>query len=76
MFQSLGEYVKAEQYLQKGIGITKEIGDKQGEASSYGNLGAVFQSSSYRVGGSRSVFSKLILNNANSITTIHLMEII
>ena len=32
--------------------------------------------SSYRVGGSRSVFSKLILNNANSITTIHLMEII
>jgi len=27
-------------------------------------------SSSYRVGGSRPVFSKLILNNANSITTI------
>ena len=44
MFKSLGEYVKAEQYLQKALVITKEIGNKQGEASSYGNLGAVFQS--------------------------------
>ena len=32
--------------------------------------------SSYRVGGSRSLSSKVILNNANSITTIHQMDII
>ena len=39
-----GEYVKAEEYLQKALVITKEIGDKQGEASFYGNLGIVFRS--------------------------------
>ena len=44
MFHSLGEYVKAEEYLQKALVITKEIGDKQGEAADYGNLGTVFQS--------------------------------
>ena len=32
--------------------------------------------SSYRVGGSRPLSSKVILNNANSITTIHQMDII
>ena len=44
MFKCLGEYVKAEEYLQKALKIEKEIGDKRGEASSYGNLGTVFQS--------------------------------
>ena len=44
VFASLGEYVKAEEYLQKALKISKEIGDKDKEAAAYVNLGAVFQS--------------------------------
>ena len=60
MFTSLGEYVKAEEYLQKALEIKRErlknifrkkalqiqreIGDKNGEAASYGSLGNVFLS--------------------------------
>ena len=44
MFYSVGQYTKAEEYLQKALVIRKEIGDKGGEASAYGNLGTVFQS--------------------------------
>ena len=44
VFQSVGQYAKAEEYLQKALVISKEIGDKQGEASHYGNLGTVFRS--------------------------------
>ena len=44
MFESLGEYVKAKEYFEKALAIKIQIGDKQGEATSYGNLGAVFQS--------------------------------
>ena len=44
VFQSVGQYTKAEEYLQKALVIRKEIGDKKGEASAYGNLGTVFQS--------------------------------
>jgi len=41
----MGEYGKAVEYIQnKALVITKEIGDKQGEATDYGNLGTVFQS--------------------------------
>ena len=43
MFQSVGQYTKAEEYLQKALVIRKEIGDKKGEASDYGNVGSVFQ---------------------------------
>ena len=44
MFQSLGQYGKAKEYLEKAVAIRIQIGDKNGEASSYGNLGVVFQS--------------------------------
>ena len=44
MFRSLGEYEKAKEYLEKALAIKIQIGDKNGEASSYGNLGTVFQS--------------------------------
>ena len=44
VFDSVGQYTKAEEYLRKALVISKEIGDKQGEASAYGNLGTVFQS--------------------------------
>ena len=44
MFQSVGKYEKARQHLEKSLAIQKEIGDRNGEASSYANLGAVFQS--------------------------------
>ena len=44
MFQSLGQYDKAKEYLEKALAIIIQIGDKKGEASSYGNLGTVFQS--------------------------------
>ena len=44
MFHSVGEYAKAEEYLQKALTIKTEIGDKDGEATCYGNLGNVFLS--------------------------------
>ena len=44
VYQSLGEYGKAETYYKNALVITKEIGNKQGEAACYGNLGTVYQS--------------------------------
>ena len=43
MFESLGEYIKAKEYFEKALAIKIQIGDKQGEATLYGSLGAVFQ---------------------------------
>ena len=42
MFQSLELYDK--EYYQKALVISTEIGDRGGEGSCYGNLGAVFKS--------------------------------
>ena len=42
VYQSLGEYRKAETYHNDAIVILKEIGDKQGEAACYGDLGSVY----------------------------------
>ena len=36
-------YDKAKKYLQKALVIAIEIGDRKGEGSYYGSLGAVFQ---------------------------------
>ena len=44
MYESLGEYGKAETYQENALLIRKEIGDKQGEAACYGNLGGVYES--------------------------------
>ena len=44
VFQSLGQYHKAREYLEKALAITIEIGRKEEEASWYGNLGTVFRS--------------------------------
>ena len=44
MFRRLGEYDKAKDYLERALAIRMEIGYKMGGASSYGNLGTVFQS--------------------------------
>jgi len=44
VFQCLGEYVKAKEYLEKGLAITMEIDDRAGEATCYENLGSVFLS--------------------------------
>ena len=44
MLDSVGQYTKAEEYLQKALTIRREIGGRKGEASDYGNLGTVFQS--------------------------------
>ncbi|KAL9986593.1 hypothetical protein ACROYT_G000761 [Oculina patagonica] len=43
-YHSLGEYVKAKDYLVKALAINQEIGDRNSEAASYGNIGNVFQS--------------------------------
>ena len=43
MFISLGQFDKAKGYLEKDLAIRIQIGDKDGEAMPYGNLGAVFQ---------------------------------
>ncbi|XP_066016089.1 tetratricopeptide repeat protein 28-like [Pocillopora verrucosa] len=42
--QSLGQYDKAREYHEKALAIKIEIGDRDGEATSYGNLGTLFQS--------------------------------
>ena len=34
----------AKEYVEKALAIKIQIGDKEGEASSYENLGSVFQS--------------------------------
>ena len=39
MFGSVGEYAKAKEYLHKALTINREIGNKNGEASCYINLG-------------------------------------
>ena len=44
MFESLGQYDEAQEYLQKAIAIKTKIGDRKGEASCYRNLGAMFLS--------------------------------
>ena len=41
-YQRQGKYQKAKDHFMNALSITKEIGDKNGEASSYGNLGIVF----------------------------------
>ena len=47
VFQSVGEYDKAREHLEKSLLITKEIGDREGEAVSYGKLGAVYAVNEY-----------------------------
>ena len=44
MFQSLGQYDRAKEYLQKALITRTEIGDREGEANDYGNLGTAFRS--------------------------------
>ena len=36
------EYVKAKEYHEIALAINIEMGDKEGEATCYGNLGTVF----------------------------------
>ncbi|MCA2716909.1 MAG: tetratricopeptide repeat protein [Microcystis sp. M169S2] len=40
----LGEYQKAIEFYQQSLAITREIGDRRGEAASYNNLGNVYNS--------------------------------
>ena len=42
VFISLGQYDKAKEHLEKALAVQIEIGNKEGEATSYGNLGTVF----------------------------------
>ena len=44
MYHSRGEYAKAEEYLNNAHAIQRELGNKEGEAACYGNLGSVSQS--------------------------------
>ncbi len=43
-YKSLGEYQKAIEFHQQSLAIKREIGDRGGEAKSYGNLGTVYGS--------------------------------
>ena len=45
MLYKLGENLKAKEYIERALAITTEIGDRYGEASCYGYLGAFLQSS-------------------------------
>ncbi|KAB0241349.1 tetratricopeptide repeat protein [Microcystis aeruginosa EAWAG127a] len=44
VYYSLGEYQKAIEFHQQSLAIKREIGDRGGEANSYGNLGNVYDS--------------------------------
>jgi CHAT domain-containing protein len=43
-YNSLGQYPKAIEYYQQSLAIKKEIGDRNGEAKSLGNLGNAYNS--------------------------------
>ena len=42
IYKKTFKYVEAEKLYEKAISITREIGDRKGEATAYGNLGVVF----------------------------------
>ena len=44
MYHRKCKYKEAEAFLKKALGVNKEINDKDGEATCYRNLGALFQS--------------------------------
>ena len=44
IYKNLFKYVEAKKLYEKAISITREIGDRNGEATAYGNLGVVFSS--------------------------------
>jgi len=44
VFSAIGDFVKAKEYQEKALLISKEIGSRDGEAAAYGNLGNVFLS--------------------------------
>ena len=44
MFQSLGQYDKAKEYLEKALAIGKQIGYREGEAGDYVNLASLYKS--------------------------------
>jgi len=44
LLTSLGEYDKAKESIEKAPAITIQIGGKEGEATSYGDLGTVLVS--------------------------------
>ena len=44
MYRNIGKYEKARAYLEKSVALQKETGDRNGEASSYANLGTVYHS--------------------------------
>ena len=44
LYYQKGEYKEGQEHLQKALTIKTEIGDRNGEAACYGNLGAVFES--------------------------------
>ena len=43
-YYSLGQYQQAIEYYQQSLAIKREIGDRNGEANSYNNLGSVYDS--------------------------------
>ena len=43
MFQSLGEYIKAKEYIEKALVISIEIGHREGEATWYVNFAVSFK---------------------------------
>ena len=42
MYQSQSQYNKAQEYREKALAINIEIGNRNREASNYGNLGTLF----------------------------------
>ena len=44
VYYSVGEYEKAREHYEKSLVIQREIGDRQGVASSFGSFGIVYRS--------------------------------
>ena len=44
IFESLGEYVKAQEHYVQALAIAEEIGDRKIEARCYASLGSIFES--------------------------------
>ncbi|MGI2909842.1 tetratricopeptide repeat protein, partial [Tolypothrix sp. VBCCA 56010] len=43
-YNSLGQYQRAIEFLQQSLEISREIGDRNGEGASLGNLGNAYNS--------------------------------
>ena len=72
MYYRKCKYKEAEAFLKKALGVNKEINDKDGEATCYANLGAVFQSVGEYAKAEEYLHRALTIVDRDSEETCHL----